>query len=199
MKDVADTLIGKMPESNEQVDGPEFNSGPATESLIDAAGTNFDPALHQKSKDGGPKYTKAGNFKKKAGKKSQIADVTPPDQDAAYKACGSSTAEMIFIAGQGLGGPEWNPRPEERIYMTEAWTQYFQAKGIEDLPPGVIVATALISYGAPRFTMPETQSRTKKVIGWLKNRIARMRGIVPPISTKKSVNPLETEQDRMNA
>jgi len=200
-QEVGKTLIEKMP------DGPDVSAPGGVEQtggkdleLRDASGASFDSTLHQMSKDGMPKITKAGNFKKKPGKsKSAIANVTPPDEDASYKACGSSTAEIIFIAGQGIGGAEWKPRPEERAYMSDAWTQYYKAKGVEDLPPGVIVATALISYVAPRFTMPETQTRTKRFTNWFKGQLTRMKGVRSSNESHRLERTVtgQSEQDRM--
>jgi hypothetical protein len=181
---VSETMVKSMPDTiNNEV-------------ITDGAGISFDSTLHQMGKDGAPKITKAGNFKKKAGK-SKIADVTVPDDTMAFQACGSTTAEMIFIAAQGIGGPDWNPKPEERVYMTEAFTQYYQSKEVKDLPPGVIVATALISYGAPRFVMPQTQSRFKKAVSWVKSRIARVKGRTPQEDNSPAMGE-PSERDRMS-
>jgi len=184
MKDVntvAESMINSMPVS-EPVGQPvsEPVGQPVSDDkdvLTDSGGNIFDSSIHAVDKEGKPLFTAKGLFRKKRQrKKSKIADIPEPDATMAFKACGATTAEMVFIACQGLGGPDWVPRDEERAYMTEAWTQYYQAKDIKDLPPGVIVATAMISYAAPRFTMPETQSRFKKFLTWAKAKVNKLRG-----------------------
>ena len=88
-----------------------------------------------------------------------IMSKATPEQS--YAACGTTTAQMTFMLGMVVGGEEWKPSHDESVYMATAWTDYFRAKGIKDLPPGVVVATALISYAGPRLFKPNTQTRIK--------------------------------------
>jgi len=181
MNEVEKTMVENMPKESQGPQAVTEGSAP------DSSGAVFDPSLHQLGKDGSPVITKKGLFKKRrgTGTKSKIADMTPPDSMANFQACGSTSAEIIFIACQGIGGPDWTPRDEERAYMTEAFTQYYTAKDVQDLPPGVILATALISYGAPRFVMPTTQGRFKRAVAWTKNKIKTLRGIRTPEKVEK--------------
>lgn len=164
--EVAKEIISTMPE-------PE-------EILLDERGDTFDGDQHEVDSDGKPRKTKGGFFHKKrggvskvSGAKSSIASVDTPSEDLSYQACGSSTAEIIFIMGQALGGQEWVPVPDERRYMSDAWAQYYKAKEVKDLPPGLIVATAMISYAMPRFSRPETKTRLQKASHWIKMRFSK--------------------------
>jgi hypothetical protein len=143
------------------------------DTMPDASGTIFDPAVHERGSDGQPKVTKKGNFRKKRVSTSTIAETRDTSSDASYNACGSSTAEIFFVLGQAIGGPEWSPTNDERQYMTGAWTEYYKAKEVKDLPPGLIVATAMVSYALPRFSRPITRSRFGKMKHWFKMRLSR--------------------------
>lgn len=158
---VAREIIDTMPE-------PEVT-------IMDERGDTFDKEVHEMGEDGAPRKTKKGFFHKKRGGlgKSTIAQVDTSSEDLSYQACGSSTAEIIFILGQSLGGGDWQPTQDERSYMTSAWGEYFKAKGVKDLPPGLIVATAMVSYAMPRFALPETKSRLQRAGHWLKMKLSK--------------------------
>jgi hypothetical protein len=78
---------------------------------------------------------------------------------------GSGIAEIIFKSGYMLGGDEWLPikhdekQIDERRDMSTAWADYAYAKGMDDLPPGLLVAFVCSAYALPRFGAPETQKR----------------------------------------
>lgn len=157
--EIAAEIINTMPEADEV--------------FTDGRGDTYDKGLHLMGEDGKPAMTKRGFFRKKRGGVSTIAAVDTPSEDLSFKACGSSTAEIIFIMGQSIGGQEWQPTPDERHYMSDAWTQYYKAKDVKDLPPGLIVATALISYSMPRFAKPITRNRLQRASHWLKMKLSR--------------------------
>lgn len=78
-------------------------------------------------------------------------------------------------------GPEWQPRREriggrvfdERAQLIVALAKYFEATGVRDVPPGVLLGMTLSSYALPRLVGgTETRSRLarawSKVRGWFR-------------------------------
>lgn len=182
--DQADELIETM--STPRTDLPP--SGPESV-YTDYDGRSFDPDLHVTNDDGTPVLTSKNKLKKKRTRKkrpdpelfSSIGGINDAatglaGQEAStadVKAAGMATAGIIFTLGIAIGGPDWQPTRSEQTYMSDAWRQYFEAKNIRDLPPGVVVAVALLSYAAPRFTKPETKSRLARVKLWFAGKFAK--------------------------
>lgn len=86
-------------------------------------------------------------------------------------------AETTFDMSVGLLtmtiGPEWQPRElrtpdgniiNEKVFVVDALKKYYAAKQMQDLPPGVLLGFAIISYAGPRFTEPNTKQKAK--LGW---------------------------------
>lgn len=155
---------------------------PAPTGFLDRFGRAFSSELHKIGANGEPVLTKTNLLKVLPGKsvrQSRIGGITSnvpapePESTANYEACGLTAAHSIFFLSQGLGGKDWEPSESESKYMCEAWTAYFRAKGITDIPPGVMLLTALISYAAPRFKMVETQNRLSKSYSWIKSKFVR--------------------------
>jgi len=135
------------------------------------------PKRKRKRRPGRPKGT---------GKKPEPEPQPEPGElspEQAAIACGVTTAEMIFMIGQAVGGDEWKPTDQERQYMVYAWGRYYEMKNITDLPPGVILATAIGMYMAPRLTKPKTQARLiaayLKVRGWVRKVLGKGKPVEP--------------------
>ena len=176
--------------------GAATGAEPGKDVPRDLQGRTFDPRLHEVELDGKPRVTGRGNLRLKRGMakiKSTIGAPTGeipvgvegalPEQ--AYQATGIATAQIIFVSAQAIGGTEWKPSKEEQDYMAYAWANYYQVKGIKDLPPGVIVVTALLSYAGPRFAKPVTQKKTQRAVAWIKQKIKIWRGIREPEPEKE--------------
>jgi|LGVF01.1.fsa_nt_gb hypothetical protein len=180
---VGEQLISNMPEPQPNVvDHGEAVTQEGGPTLKDTMGRAFNSALHKIGVDGKPVLTPKGFLKTLAGKgrRSNIGGLsnptapgTPTAPEPNYEACGLTAAHSIFFFAQGIGGQEWEPDQKEAVYMSSAWTEYFRAKGIQDIPPGVMLLTALISYAAPRFGKPVTKSRCKKAYSWLISKFSR--------------------------
>ena len=152
----------------------------------DKGGDTFNPEEHAVNTDGSPKFTVGGTFAKKRGRKAgkaQNSTVAKPTQamqnpNQKYQMTGAAIAESIFMVGRVIGGDEWQPivdektGVDERKNMTDAWSQYAQAKDIGDVPPGVLVAIVMVGYIGPRLAGPKTKTRLQLAWTWLK---AKMR------------------------
>lgn len=166
-KDLEQEVVTSMPD--DQGGGQDdADKGP-----FDVWGRPFDPAIHLTDDQGQPLLTEKGKLRVQRGKGLKKSTLGSGVQTTMYTQTGAATAEILFVASMAIGGPEWEPNPNERAYMSHAWAEYFRSKGIKDLPPGVILATALISYAMPRFGQPETQGRLSKTWKWIKRRLRR--------------------------
>lgn len=102
----------------------------------------------------------------------------PPTPQAApiavdYDALGKVAATLWFGTGEVLLGSEWAPETGEPMMIAGAFSKYFQASGINDIPPGAQLALILGSYALKRTTRPTIKSKLSGAMQWLKNRFKR--------------------------
>lgn len=167
--------------------------------FVDCYGRKFDPELHI-NKKGRPLVSASGLLrckKNKAMTVSQMCDVSNiienkdettaitdtnieqekapagPDVKLQDEALGSASAEIIFTLGIAIFGQDYLPTENERLYMSSAFTQYYKSKNMNDLPPGLILATAILSYIAPRLHKETSITKIKKCFYWVKSKIFR--------------------------
>lgn len=167
---------------------------------LDSAGVAWDSKIHATGRDGKGVKTAQGTWRKK--RQSRVAGATkdtpapsgspqnpgaPPQLTEAQKAqcmqAGIVVAECIFQTAQAFGGKEWEPRAkpiDERANMHGAWGHYFIAKGITDMPPGLVLCVALGGYMLPRLTnsgneFPETRTRMQRLREWVGVRVHRFK------------------------
>lgn len=123
-----------------------------------------------------------------------------PQQAAviAARTAGVAAANALISLGVGLGGEEWSPRSdkkqglEERDMLESAFGDYFVAKGMEDIPPGIALIIGIGCYALPRFTMPKTQTRLSKLKGKLASWWVRRR------DKKRNLKNSKKENDAKN-
>ena len=135
----------------------------------------FDPSIHASDNEGKPRFTADGGYAKKRGRKAgqktgvQITDGkltmqdSAPNQSANFKVAALGTVLMITQSMQSLFGPQWKPEKLEIDSLTDSLEQYYASKGIDDLPPGFVLAFAISAYSLPRISHPETLSRWDKI------------------------------------
>lgn len=170
-----------MPDSLEQL---------ASE-VTSAASNEFNTDVHVANKDGTPKYTKTGKFRKrKSADSDSVVDVAEPEPASAplYAEMGNVMAVTITSSCTMLLGPEWKPEQQEIDGLTAAWAKYFEASGISEFPPWLMLAMVHVSYAGKRLTMPETKSRLRQFI----DRIRKRRAYV------NSGNDIERQDDAGN-
>lgn len=176
--------------------------------LRDADGNPFDPSIHATdSKTGEPSLTKNGKLRRRPGRKSGSgqgtqstlgkpsqplgADQSKPDSIAQARATGTFAAGALITLGMALGGEEWKPvktaEKDERAFLESAFGDYFVAKGMTDIPPGIALTIAIGAYVGPRLTMPRTQSRMERLRVWAAKKIAerKARKKAPPRDVAK--------------
>jgi hypothetical protein len=219
---IATELAASMPDVQEHaVAQAQREQQAANDVPRDKSGALFDPATHVTGADGKGTLTVRGTWAQKRGRKAgNAAPVTnagvvrnstlggpaaaPTPQalqlaqqqqnEAQSRAAGVAAAEMLFVAGQAIGGEEWAPMLnkamglDERTMMHGAFGEYFVKSGTKDIPPGAALTFCIIAYIAPRFAMPKTQTRYQKVKGalvtWWVNRKLRKQGLEVQVQQK---------------
>ena len=156
----------------------------------DSKGNPFDPDIHVTDDDGRPKLTKSGKLRMRPGRKSASnVSVGPtsnaaglsPQQKLQARQAGDAAANSLIMLGVVLGGEEWHPIKDEstgldeKAHLTMAFGDYFEAKEMTDIPPGVALTIAVSAYALPRFTMPQTKTRMQKFKEWTATKIAKRR------------------------
>ena len=180
---IANSLANSMPEIQEHVineksveEKPNFLE-PKTplRSSLDEKPSDFDPNIHATDKDGNPKFLKDGKtYAKKRGRKSGSTKsvVSTPEkpkvvnsQNMKARATGVTAAHTLMVTCVGIFGDEWRPvidetsGIDEKRNLEEAFADYMEAKGLEDIPPNIALVLAVSFYVVPRLGKPKTKNR----------------------------------------
>ncbi len=199
----ADSVAARMPDPSTHFNPGADDGSPAPQTApnptttiaeMDNFGTLWNPEIHATGADGKGVKTQKGEWRKK--RKSKLVDPrapTPEPQAQAAtpaqdpkappvlteaqkneaRAAGVVVAQCIFLSSRALGGEEWEPSSDERSMMNDAWGNYFIAKGVTNIPPGLMVVVACGAYAAPRFAMPKTRSRLQRAKEWAAAKYAK--------------------------
>lgn len=90
-----------------------------------------------------------------------------------YKALGETAATLWFNVPQPLLGEEWGPNDSEPRLIADAFTRYFKATGVNDIPPGMALVLVLTSYTMARMTKPTIKDRFVMGWKWISSKIKR--------------------------
>lgn len=175
MPEPSEHVLSKMEETNSQ-ETPQQNAP-----LVDDFGTPFNPEIHtgSKLKNGRWRERKKSivasprGKKKEAAPESSAVDIKRAENEAQCRAAGVVAAGAMFMLCRGFFGEEWTPTNDEIEMQNQNWGNYFVAKGISDIPPGLALCMGIAAYAAPRFTKPKTQQKLGAMKTWLTLRIAR--------------------------
>lgn len=143
----------------------------------------FDANLHAVDEFGKPKYTKDGSYAKKRGRKAGAHGAQPasdsilaPASEVGISAdlAAAHTANLIFNCAIMIGGEEeWQPSKEEAQGMKKAFKDYYDLKGVPNVPPlaGIILAVGM--YALPRLNKPTTRDKIGQAWYWIKSKIGK--------------------------
>jgi hypothetical protein len=193
LDDIVSEIEERAPEVSEHAISAAAEQSIDTESLRDSTGKKFDPEKgHHLGEDGKPVMTPSGRFStKKKGRKQKTAQKstvrTKPEVDpnvakeGKQRAAGVGAANALIGVSMMLGGHEFAPIKNEEAGIDEkenienAFADYFVAKDMDDIPPGLALSLVLLSYYAPRVAMPKTKEKVKKAGGWFKQKFVAWR------------------------
>jgi hypothetical protein len=127
----------------------------------------FDPLTHAVNPDGTPKRKVDGSFALKRGRKSGAVPTTSsaPAQvsetptinvdEASRQACNMLVNGAVLMLGE-----QWAPvDKDEAKGLQTSFKNYFEARGVPNVPPEVGLVVAVLAYSLPRITHEKTVSR----------------------------------------
>lgn len=99
-----------------------------------------------------------------------------PTRPVEYENLGRMAAGYWFGVGETLLGEDWKPNGTEEKQIPEAFTAYFRANEIGDIPPGVALCLALGVYTVTRVNKPSIRERFAHMRLSFAQRVAKWRG-----------------------
>jgi hypothetical protein len=130
----------------------------------------FDPLTHAVNPDGTPKRKVDGSYAMKRGRKSgaqpspnstssapaQVAQTPTINVDEASR----QSCNMLINGAVLLFGEQWAPQDKEEAKGLQiSFKNYFEARGVPNVPPEVGLVVAVLAYSLPRLTHEKTVSR----------------------------------------
>ena len=147
----------------------------------------FDPAIHAVNADGTPKRKADGTLALKRGRKAGTAagSALPPKSAAAQTVVGEPEKRLsldqaaresanlvinvtVWTLGSEVGQPIDKAESEG---LRLSFRNYYEARGVPDLPPEIGLFIALGSYIGPRLMHEKSQSKMDKVKLWLNSKL----------------------------
>lgn len=176
------------------------NTTPEAPTLASIAGMHveahpgFDPAIHAANPDGSPKRKADGSYALKRGRKAGAplpakdshqgsAKETAPEvvgpavmssEEAARQSANLVINGTVFLCGEEIGAPR---NKEEAEGLKFAFKNYYDVRGVPNLPPELGLFIGVAVYVAPR--LRETEKKTGKftnLINAIKIKLAEMKG-----------------------
>ncbi len=180
-----------------------------TEGTKDSKGVVFDPKLHAVNSEGEPSKTPLGKFRKRRGlstvsmtNKAIKEQQQTAEQKQSARVAGQLAADMFVGTAVTVFGEEWipvGPKGKQEVAtfnehenLRRAFSDYFEAKGISDFPPGMALSIAVTGYMIPRLAGgKETKSRLAKAKVWITEKYQAMKD-----RSKKDAAQPDTGDDR---
>ena len=131
----------------------------------------FDPLLHAVNPDGTPKRKVDGSYAMKRGRKSGVPQSTSSAAPAAVSQATINADEaarqscnMIINGAVLMFGEQWEPRDKDEAKGLQiSFKNYFEARGVPNVPPEVGLIVAVLAYSLPRITHEKTVSRFQTI------------------------------------
>jgi outer membrane biosynthesis protein TonB len=123
-----------------------------------------------------PGETKDNVAKAQQAEKELAAQESAQKVEASIQMTATAATQMTILTAVILGGEDFAPEKNELaggmrddIFLQQSYAAYLRTKNIIDVPPGVALAFALITYVAPRINKPKVQTRVGFVLMKVKN------------------------------
>lgn len=157
--------------------------------------TGFDPAVHAVNADGSPKRKADGSYALKRGRKAGSALPAPasaasaasaapeaapvesakisPDE-AARQSANLVINASVWICGEEIGKPLDKAEAEG---LKLSFVNYYESRGVPNIPPEIGLFAALASYIAPRLRKAEEkEGKISRMVNWCKIKYAEIVG-----------------------
>lgn len=140
----------------------------------------FDPEVHVADQWGEPVLNKDGSYRKKRGRKkgSRNSDSDSTDENTVpvinVDEAAKQSANLFINAGVLIFGDDWAPESKDEAgALKNAFKNYYDAKGVPEIPPEYGLAFALGAYSLNRITKDQTRTKLQKVGIFLKEKFGR--------------------------
>lgn len=168
-----DGLIVQEGEGNNTANTVEKIGGP-----VDKYDRSFNPDFHAINPDGSPKLTKKGALKIKPGRSNSIIGERGvksqgpliPDVKK-YEGTAKLTADTLEQISVVFGGEKFRMKNEEKISVAGAFENYYAAKDISDIPPGVALTLVLGGYYMSRIDFDSLKKKNRGFLAKMKAKI----------------------------
>lgn len=154
----------------------------------------FDPAIHAVNEDGTPKRKASGAYALKRGRKAgtSAASALPPKNAAANPAVGEPGSQSepvtinpdeaarqsanlvinasVWILGEEIGKPQDKSEAEG---LKLSFKNYYEARGVPNIPPEIGLFLAIGSYIGPRMMHEKSRSKMEMIGIWFKSKFRR--------------------------
>lgn len=150
----------------------------------------FDPELHAVNADGTPRRKTDGSYALKRGRKATGAhNALPPKNaqktsavgeaanagpilinvdEAARQSANLVINASVWICGQEIGQPI---DKAEAQGLQLSFKNYYDARGVPNIPPEIGLLLALGSYVAPRLMHEKTRPRMERLVMWAREKV----------------------------
>lgn len=179
--DIGNLINEKTPPKSESFVPPTQNTGEVnqpenfdpveeSEGATEIGGEVFDPKIHCVGRDGQPRKTKNGKFRRKR----QKAEVKIEIENQAFGASPPlSTVQIVqmivtntSILASQYWGDEWKLKIDEEALLTDTYSRYVHFKGWDSaLTPEAVVIGVTISVFLPRLLGPGFKNWLSKMMG----------------------------------
>jgi hypothetical protein len=130
----------------------------------------FDPEIHAVGADGKPKRKVDGTYALKRGRKANAATALPPKNAAQGEGVGVPVKDSLIVANQmtnlfihgtvQIFGDEWKPTEKsEAEGLRDSVKDYFDQKGVPNIPPVVGLLIAFGAYSLKRVSHENTRTK----------------------------------------
>jgi hypothetical protein len=195
-----DTTIAPDDQTGRTDDTTSAAGGQASLANIIASHENshpgFDPAIHAVTEDGTPKRRADGSYALKRGRKSGQSNSLPPKTGAtatAIKTDGETVTDSgpvkiapdemarqsanmvvnlaVWICGEEIGVPK---DKAESDGLKMSFVNYYEARGVPNIPPELGLVIALGSYIGPRVTKSEkAKGFIERTYIWIRTKVGK--------------------------
>lgn len=156
----------------------------------------FDPAIHAANEDGTPKRRADGSYALKRGRKAGQTSNLPPKGNAPAASVSAPTQEegitaparispdeaarqsanlvincAVWICGDKIGIPQDKAEADGLLF---SFKNYYESRGVPNIPPEIGLFAALGSYLVPRFRASEkARSLFERAGLWIKSKVGK--------------------------
>lgn len=156
----------------------------------------FDPAIHAVAEDGSPKRRADGSYALKRGRKSGQSNSLPPKTGATATATKTDSESVtdsgnvkiapdeaarqsanlvinmaVWVCGEEIGKPQ---DKAEADGLKISFVNYYEARGVPNIPPELGLVAALGSYIIPRFRKSEkARGLIERSVMWVRSKVGK--------------------------